>query len=329
MRKLEKFWRLFKRNERGSSIVLVAITMATLMTFTAFTIDFGVSYVETTKAQNAADSAVLAAAHLLPVESGDASGIAQVKDTAVSYVRKNGFDISSDDVALGDLIAGQYTSVKVTIAGHVNMTIARVIGINTVDYVRDAKAIIAPSVSATHVEPLGVEQSILDALIASGNTEHVYLKYGGGDGDTGAYGAIDLDGVTGGGANDFNSWLMNGYSGTITVGEGLLPVEPGNMAGPTEEAIAARYYQCTHFPDLGGCTIDHYDPDCPRILKILVIEKVGDHDVMVKGFAAFVIEGVFEDEVLGSYIEMIEPGNAELGSNWSAEYGVYSVSLVE
>ncbi len=327
---MKKLFRYLKRSERGSTAIIVAVTMSMLMTFTAFTFDFGITYYETSKAQNAADAAALASAKLLPVGSSDASAISNVKNTAVSYVNKNGdYDISSEDIVLGDLVSGRYTSVKVNINGQVDMTIAQIIGVNTIAFTRHAKAMIAPCTSAGEVAPLGVEQSILDAALASGNTQHVLLKYGGGDGDTGSFGAIDLDGVKGGGANDYLSWLLNGYEGTIEVGQGLLPVEKGNMAGPTETAISQRYYQCTHFESLGGCTLDHFDPDCPRLLKILVIEKVGTQYISVKGFAVFVIEGVSGDEVLGSYVESIEIGNADGNANWSAEYGLYSISLVE
>ena len=321
--------RFLRREERGSAAVIIAVSLSLLFSFTALAVDFGATYVTNANAQNAADSAALAAAHYLPVSSGDASGMAQVKDVAVSYVEKNGFTIAADGVELGDMVGGRYTSVSVTVSGEVGMTFARVIGIDTVPFKKDAKAKIIPCTSATGVAPLGVEQSVMDAAIASGNTQHIYLKYGGGDGDTGSYGAIDLDGVKGGGANDFESWLLNGYSGTITVGEGLLPVEPGNMAAPTETAISARYYQCTHYPDQGGCSIDHYDSNCPRLLKTLVIETVGTQYVKVKGFAVFIIEGVYGDEVLGSYVKMLEPDLAGGDADWSAEYGLYSVRLVE
>ncbi len=316
--------------EHGASSILVAVSMSVLMTFTAFTFDFGIAYFETSEAQNAADAAALAAARMLPVNVNDLSAVNAVKDIAIEYVNKNGaYYISGEDIDLGDPVNGRYTSVRVNINCQVNLNFARVIGVNTATFNRHAKAAISPCTRASGAAPLGVEQCVLDEAIANENTQHIYLKYGGGDGDTGSYGAIDLDGVKGGGANDYRSWLLNGYEGVIEVGEGLLPVEKGDMTGPTEVSISARYYQCTHFQSLGGCTAEHFDPDCPRLLKILVIEKVGTQYIKVKGFAVFVIEGVNGDEILGSYVKMIEADHADENANWAADYGLYNISLVD
>jgi hypothetical protein len=110
----------------------------------------------------------------------------------------------------------------------------------------------------------------------------------------------------------------------------LLPVEKGDMSGPTASAVSERYGACTHFQDDGGCNAEHYEMDCPRILKVLVIEKVGKTYVRVKGFAAFVIESDSgDDEVMGSYIKFIEPGGSvgDEGAWSTGDFGMYSVGL--
>ena len=319
----------FIRNEWGASAIIAAITTSCLMTFTAFTFDYGYAYYRTSEAQNAADAAAIAAAELLPVGMNDSAGIAEVTNRAIAYANLNGeYSVSSENIELSDLVDGRYTSVKVNIPCSAKTTIAKVIGINSLDFVRSAKAVISPCTATDNVVPLGVDYLQLQALIASGDIEHIYLKYGGGDGDTGSYGAIDLDGVKGGGANDFEAWLMYGYEGIIEVGEGLLPVEKGNMSGPTETAITYKYSQCTHYVGLGGCTLEHFDPDCPRAIKVLVIEKVGTQYVKVHGFALFIIEEVSGDEVIGSYVKCIDPGQADANANWDDDYGMYSISLV-
>ncbi len=328
---MRKLLNKIRHEECGASTILVVITLTALLVFTAFAVDYGIAYFNTSKLQNAADSATLAATKLLPVDVTDESAIALVKETAVDYANKNGnYPISVDNIVLGDPLYGRYTSVRVSIPCQISTTFAKIIGVNTFSFERRAKAIIAPSLAANDCVPLGVDYLELKQAIDSGKTEHIYLKYGGGGGTIGSYGAIDLDGVKGGGAKDFESWLMYGYSGTIYAGETLLPVEKGNMAGPTEDAIALRYSQCTHFTGSGGCTAEHFDPDCPRVITVLVIQKVGTQYVRVMGFAEFVIEGITKDEVLGSYVKACESGNANENVNWAtSEYGLYNISLTE
>lgn len=315
-------------DERGAATIIVAIALSFLLVFCAFAVDFGVAYANTAKTQNAADAAALASGKALPVQVGDSSAISQAKNVAISYANKNGgFTITAENVELGNIINGRFTSVRVSIPTQSDMYFGKIIGAAPFQFTRSAKVQIAPASQAGNLNPLGVEKTQLENAIASGNTNHIYLKYGGGDGTTGSYGAIDLDGVMGGGANDFDSWLFFGYNGIIKVNDGLLPVEKGNMAGPTKDAIAQKYNACTHFQNDGGCTAEHYDADCPRVLRVLVIEKVNKSYIRVVGFAAFVIEGYYEDEVLGSYVPIVVSGSVDYTN--APDYGVYNISLTE
>jgi len=327
----ERLFNSFKNDAAGSIIVIVAMSLTVIMVLAALVLDLGLAYFKTANIQNTADAASLAAGQLLPVDTTDEEAILAVKNRAILYAEKNGVDnLLAEEVTLQDSIFDKYTSVRVNIPCVVELSFAKVVGINTFAFARSAKASITPSTLIDGVAPLGVEKSQLSNAIATNNTEHIYLKYGPGDGTEGSYGAIDLDGVQGGGANDFSMWMQFGYSGVIEVGDNLLPVEKGNMAGPTETAITQRYLACTHFQDEGGCTADHYDPSCPRLLKILVFEKVGSSYVKVKGFAVFVLEGAggSNGEVLGSYIKTLDPGNIARVVDWeNTEFGVYNLGL--
>ncbi|MDP4110401.1 MAG: pilus assembly protein TadG-related protein [Bacillota bacterium] len=317
----------FTNSEEGAIIVFAALSIVLVLVCAAFAADLGYAYLKASSTQNAADAAALAAARLLPVSPDDAPGISGVYAAAVEYAEKNNYIITAEDVGLGDLVSGKYTSVKVKIPCEAGLDFSKVIGISSVDVSRSAGARAAPCASADDISPLCVDYLELKSAIESGNTEHIILKYGSGDGDTGSYGAIDLDGVMGGGANDFSSWLQFGYRGTITVGDGLLPVEKGNMSGPTELAISSRYSECTHFSDDGGCCAEHFVPECPRLLKVLVVSKVSNSYVMVKGFAAFIIESESASgEIRGSYIKALEPGGKPGGED-DYNYGLYCVGL--
>ena len=316
--------------EEGSSAIIVVLTMSFLMLFAALSVDFGLAYYRIAQAQNAADAAALAAGSLLPVDKDDPQAILKVKDAAIFYASENGaFDITEDDVVLSGGESAEYTRVNVNIPFEIQMNFAKMFGMSSQNVVRGAKAEVAPCDSITGAAPLGVDYLQLKTLLDSGETQHIYLKYGGGDGDTGSYGAIDLDGVKGGGASDFETWLTYGYAGVIEVGENLLPVEKGNMAGATFDSMQVRFNACTHFTDDGGCTSEHFDPNCPRLIKVLVTEKVGTSYVKVKGFAAFIIEGVYEDVILGSYVNYFEEGSVDTVPDWgSIDYGMYNLGLV-
>jgi hypothetical protein len=331
MKALYKAIKSFFGSERGSVVIVSAAVTSVLLMFGAFTVDYGIAYLNTSDAQNAADAAALSAARLLPIEQTNESAATQARNTAIDYVRANGYPgISADNVVLGNVVSGRFTSVRVNVPCKVNSGFSGIFGIRQFEFNRFAKAAVSPASRMSGAVPLGVDQTQLNEAIKNNQTKHIYLKYGGGDGTTGSYGAIDLDGVKGGGANDFSAWLQFGYDGVIKIDDSLLPVEKGNMSGPTADAIESRFNQCTHFTGQGGCTAEHYYPDCPRVLKVLVIEKVGTSYVKVKGFAAFVIEEGFSDQVLGSYLKYLEPGEVNEHADWNmTDFGMYCIGLIE
>ena len=219
------------------------------------------------------------------------------------------------------------------ISSTVEFYFAKALGISSIAITRSAKAKISPSAKIFAPNPLGVDITQLQNAIASNNTENIVLKYGAGDEEVsnGSFGAIDLDGVKGGGASDYASWLRYGYSGELSIGDNLLPVEKGDMAGPTYTALSERYSACTHFPDQGGCTLQHFVPTCPRVLKVLVNEKVGTSYVKIKGFAAFILSSETLEtsgRIVGSYINIIEPGSGSgSGTSEDINFGVYNLRL--
>ncbi|NLI54201.1 MAG: hypothetical protein GX417_07715 [Clostridiales bacterium] len=322
--------------ERGESAIIVALAMTTLIGVTATVSDLGVAYVKTAQTQTAVDAAVLAAGMKLPIASTDATAIAQATAVARDYLTKNGVsDASVATVTFGELSGGEYHSIYVSQPAVSQTAFARIFGINEITFHRDAEAKIVPCTALSDLVPLSIEDSTLQAIIASGASQHAILKYGSNtdDVDNGAFGAIDLDGVKGGGANDYTSWLAYGYQAKLTVGT-VLPVESGNMTGPTYAGIVARYNACTHFVSSGGCTIAHYEDDCPRVMKVPVIEYTDSlHKyVRVVGFAAFVLEDytTYEDQgcVIGSYVDMVNVGAADGDLTGTADsYGVYSLVL--
>lgn len=328
--------RRLKQEERGDSIIIVALAMTALIALMASVTDLGAAYVKTAQTQTAVDAAVMAAGLKLPLESSDTTAVAEAAAIARQYLAKNGVsDPENATVVFGELEGGKYHSVDVTMPATSETTFARIFGVDEISFSRTAEARVVPCAAMSDLVPLSIEESTLSELIASGSTQHAILKYGSNDDevDNGAFGAIDLDGVKGGGANDYTSWLANGYQSKLTVGT-VLPVEDGNMTGPTVAGISQRYNACTHYPSLGGCTTAHYDDECPRVMKVPVIVYTDSlHKyVRVVGFAAFVLEDytTYEDEgcVIGSYVDMVNIGAADGDLTGTApSFGVYSLVL--
>jgi Flp pilus assembly protein TadG len=328
----------FLLQESGQSLLLIVFAITALIGVAATVTDLGMAYVKTAQTQTAADVAVLSAGFALPIKSGDTTAIENATAVAKEYLTKNGVaDTTNTTVTLGDLSGGSYYSIYVSQPASAPTAFAKIFGITTITFARDAKAKVIPCTALSDLVPLSIQETILNQIIAEGKSQHVILKYGLKDEnvDNGAFGAIDLDGVKGGGANDYTNWLANGYQQKLTVGT-VLPIEPGNMTGPTYAGIVARYHACTHYPSEGGCKITKYVDDCPRVMKIAVIEYTdGSHKyVRIKGFAAFVLEDytTYADKgcVIGSYANMVNVGSADGDlTGTKPAFGVYSLLLTD
>lgn len=152
----------------------------------------------------------------------------------------------------------------------------------------------------------------------------------------GNFGALDLDGASGGGANDYRNRLINGYEGTLRIGDeaSIIIPESGNMVGPTNDGLEARLNACTHSPK---CTIDHYVNECPRIVIVPVYEV---HEMQnankvktmkVVGFAAFLLydssEGSESGVIKGYFLDDVTiSGDSDPSAT---NYGTYAVKLIE
>jgi Flp pilus assembly protein TadG len=327
--------RLFSE-ECGESILIVALAMTALIGVTATVTDLGAAYVKTAQTQTAVDAAVLAAGMKLPLDSSDSAAVSAATATAREYLAKNGADNpESATVTFGELSDGKYHSVSVSQPAVSETAFARIFGIDELTFTRSAEAKVVPCTALSDLVPLSIEKTTLETMISSGSTQHALLKYGSNtdEVENGSFGAIDLDGVKGGGANDYTTWLANGYQSKLVVGT-VLPVESGNMTGPTYSGIVQRYNACTHFPSSGGCNVGQYSNDCPRVMKVpvIVFTDASHKYVRVVGFAAFVLEDytTYEDQgcVVGSYVDMVNIGAADGDlSGMLKSYGVYSLVL--
>lgn len=312
------------RRESGQAMVLFCIVFVVLIGILALAVDYGMPAWTARKLQNAADSAALAAATKLPADSVEAKNDATAE--AVKYAGKNGY--SNVDVSFS---GSGFTVVDVTVKDTVQFSFAKIFGKNEIDVARSAAAQLKAVTGVRGAVPLSVEKNELDNAIASGNC-FLTLKFGGGSGNEGAYGALDLDGSNGGGASQYKDRLINGYDGLISVGDSI-PTENGNMSGPTEQGIQQRYDACTHYTSSGGCTAEHYEKDCPRVMLVPVVVYTSAHQVEVKGFAPFLLDSYHGSGnqcfVYGTYLKSYITDGSVDSSVPESTYGPYTVKLVK
>jgi Flp pilus assembly protein TadG len=294
----------FLKDETGISVVITALVMTVLLTFAALTVDIGAAYVKASEAQNAADAIALSVGNYLPLNLDDEAAISKAKAAAYEYAEKNGAkNFNADNVSFGDVQNGKYRSVSVSVDKQSSTSFARIIGVDNINIIKSATVSAENAGSVYGAVPIGIVEDTYDNAIAAGSTQHVKLKVGGGDGDTGFYGFIVLDDSKGN-AVVLEKWLKYGYEGTNYVGQ-LLPVATGNKTSTARDGVAYRLSLCNHYAGMGGCTLEHYVDDCPRIVYVLVYKFVDTRTVQIVGFTPFLIEACgSDDEIQGSFIDV-------------------------
>lgn len=260
------------KGQRGSIVILLALGFTVLTGFAALVTDVGLLYAKHAHLQNAMDAAALAGVQELPRDPAQAQAIAE------EYARKNGAPAVDVSFAAND------TVITVRAQENVPAYLAVIWGVQSTAIAAEAKAMMVPPTSLTGVVPLSIEQQSLEY-----GAEYT-LKEGGGEGDHGWYGPLQLSGP---GAERYETDLEQGYQNVISVGQ-VLEVQHGNISGKTAQAITYRMNEDVNDP---RNTFDDHAPDAPEIVYVPVVKiltRQGDavQEVEVVGFAAFFLEGV-------------------------------------
>lgn len=285
--------------ERGSVVVLVALSLTTLLGLCAIVADVGSLYAQKVHLQNSVDAAALAGVRELPSNPGDAIVI------AIDYASKNG--VASQDVQV--VVDPNNDSKLIVVASKKAPThFARFWGITDeqISISASSTAMMVPPEVLFRAVPLTIQKQVFDYtkdyVLKSGGgagTSEWYLddsknnaaeKSGEASGTPGWYGALELSGT---GADTYETDLANGYEGTLRVGQ-ILDVKHGNMSGPTAKGIKTRLDSDTRVPEN---TIDDYENNAPQIVHIPIVEIISEsgnsiQQVKIVGFAAFFLKGV-------------------------------------
>lgn len=300
--------------ERGSVLVIVALSLVALMGFTALAIDGGRVYIEKSKLQKALDAAVTAGAQGLPTSEDWAKQIA--KDFSI----KNGYTLVKPE----ELYTTKYT-IKADKYYSVPMTFGKVLGKASVNIHATATAKVSPLKSAGGVAPIAVAQS----QIPNG-TQLNCGKPGNGN-----CGFLRLDGS---GASNLTDAFING--GTFEVGTSFddtkVDTEPGKMVGPVTDAVnnLIRQDENANPPRLYCQAPLTADNTCSRVITIVVINNWdkcnGTCTRNVVGLASYWLQGMQGNKIIGQFIKMVSPGEIGNGTGTTiGDWNIAGVKLIE
>lgn len=312
------------KEERGTAVVMLALSMTVLVGMTALVADVGLAYLERARLQNAVDAAVLAGIGDLP---GDP---VQAREGALSYAEKNGVDREELEVT----ISLDNSFLEVSTQRPVQHFFARVFNPGGGVIQARAKAQVGGISAIGGAAPLAIENHnfffgevylLKQGANPGEDGEEVYEYEYENPYRQGFYGALALGGT---GASRYENNLANGYAGVLYLGD-IVPTESGNMSNPTKRAIDERIDRCEY-----NCTKDNFRRDCPRILTIPVYDNpLGEKklkEIQIVGFAAFFAEEVLgqgnESKIFGYFVETIKTGDI---SQAAPDFGLRNGILVE
>lgn len=299
-------------NKKGNSSIILLFTTIIIIALMSLTVDAGLLYLEKAKLQNTVDSAALAAV------SAYGEGREKMLEEAAKYAELNGVQPSELSINIRE----DNRRVTITAGKSVPLYFARLFSISSSDVGAKAVALTGPITATKGIRPFAVEQQ----EFAYGET--YTLKEGGGDGDTGNYGALSLEG---GGARAYKGFLINGYNASPPLGVGdEVETEPGNMAGATSDGIQEILESDTNDH---GEDLSKLEANCPRLIKIPVVDSMdvnGRSFVTIVGFAAFFLDNLESNgghtEIKGRFVKCVTEG--EIDEN-GAGYGLFGTKLVE
>lgn len=289
-------------------MILFVFAFILIATCSALVVDIGSTVLEKNKISKACDAAVLAGAAELQNNPDNAMSVAQ------TYLEANGVSLSEATISVSD----DKKSISVTASRKVDYIFAKVIGIESGNVNSNASAGIESIVGVSGgIWPF----AIVDQTLIYG--QNYILKEGAGDGSSGNYDILALGGH---GASIVSYNIVNGYAGTLNVGESVT-TETGNLAGPVTSSVESLIFQDS------TSTYDACKPDSPRIITVIVVDTIsvsGSKPVTIRGFASFFLEDVSgiggHAEIVGKFIKTVGTGET---SPTQTNYGLVGVKLLQ
>ncbi|KDR93787.1 Putative Flp pilus-assembly TadE/G-like [Peptoclostridium litorale DSM 5388] len=290
------------KNNRGSTIIFISLTLSIMLMFVSFAVDIGLLVYNKSKLQNAVDAASLAAAQEIPEDTSSAIDIAK------QYIASNGFDLNE----LAYSIDFEEDNCKVIVSASYNMDFlfASIIGVNSSGISAKASAINAPAEQVLgEARPFALKWDPVDDKGKFKPGETYTLKYSsktkGGNPELGPgnFGAVQInkkpDGKFESGAKVYEDTIVKGNSTKLKIGDTIY-TETGNMVGPTENGMERLF-------ENEGTPVTIYIP------LVESLDMNGHKPLNITGFAAFkVSEANFSEEEEGEGKDKVKTETAEI-----------------
>jgi len=303
--------------------ILAAVLIVVLLGSTAFALDLGAAYNQSSKLQNALDSAALAAAQDLPADNLSDSDWISAMNTAEEYADFNGAAaVTCQPVYKDNNPSKQIVGIKVSGEKEVPYHFAPVIGVDHGDVSKTATAELFTAAGMSGLVPLCLTEEKMgtisygtDTTLKFDNKSNEYLL------TSGWYGPIRIDGS---GASEYRDDFKHGCSSEVHVGD-ILEIETGNMVGPTEDSFEYR---------LSGhesCTYTSHEANCPRVVVVPIVKLLDSKkEVQVLGFASMFLKSIEgkggnECDITAVFLDATFDPGAVPGV--AKDYGVYKIRL--
>ena len=291
--------------EYGQTLIVFVLFFGVLAGFTAMAIDIGLFYEDRRHLQNTADAAALAGVEELPLNPVAA------RMKAEEWALKHGIDSSEIKTIEVRGTSVPNDTVYVEVESDFNWIFGAVLGQTTDSVAAHAAAQTGSFGPFSNLMPWAVLEGDPACVDAFGNAVYgatCMVKVGAQDGFGGWRGALDFDGIGGGGA-EYRENIIDGRVQTYYCAEGdvgcpgtsLVHDLDGNKVGPTGQGIAGRL---SHEPTPGcttdGNNIDNFNevfsatggvpayevicPHSPRIVVIPIVRMNNQHTVTIVGW---------------------------------------------
>lgn len=296
------------KEQRGSTIVLMGLSMLLLLTIVGLVVDGGTMYASKSHLQKVANAAALSGAQEL---TGEETQVTDIIDDILLQHDEEGSLVATD--------VQMKSSVRVQLEKEIPLSFSRLFGKDSVSVTVEAAAQVLPMAIASGAAPLGIDESI--PLIYN---KPYKLKVDSSGVEAGYFGILALGGP---GANTYESNLKYGYQNEIEIGD-IIDTQTGNIAGKTRDGVQLRIDSDPYPPG------DYSHRDSPRIILIPVYRPYDQTSsqlmhIEVTGFAYFYISEPMSSKdtsITGMFIERTGTGYTKPGT---ADKGAYAIKLVE
>lgn len=298
------------KEQRGSTVVLVGLSLLLLLTVAGLVIDGGTLYAAKSHLQKTANAAALSGAQELTGKESDVKAI--VNDILTHH---------GEQASLTGTEINMKSTVRVNLSKKVPLGFARLLGKKDVTVSVQAAAQVSPIGAATGVVPMGIDETLELEYY-----KPYVLKEGPKGGEYGFRGILLFGGRNG--APPYKEDLMHGYKGEVTVGD-IVDVKNGTVAGGTRDGVEYRINTDPYPPG------EYWHKDSPRLMLVPVYKEYRKNGkqvdyVEIKGFAYFYLlepqPGDDDKEIRGMFIENFGGGTVKPGA---VERGADVIRLIE